>query len=300
MNIRLFILLTVLISVQASGQSGRIEGRRKINGTDLYLDINGKGEYLLVVHGGPGLNHSYFQPHLDDLEKDFRIVYFDQRACGQSAIPPEDSISIKLMIDDIEGIRKELGIEKLNILSHSWGAVLAAWYGITYPGHVKKIIFCDPAMFSREYDAEASALMRQKSTRQDSVDRAQLIAKGDLDVADYEKLFLLAFQLSAYDRSNISALHLNLPQNFKAANEALFTSLSRDPYMRANLYDSLHSFRFPVLIVQGGSDVIPMAAIRRLKQEIPQARMEIMDHSGHFPFLEEPERFRKTVTRFLK
>lgn len=300
MNIKLFILLSVFISLQAAGQSNRIEGRRKVNGTDLYMDIRGKGEYVLVVHGGPGLNHSYFQPYLDGMEKDFRLVYFDQRACGQSAIPPTDSISIKLMVDDIEDIRKELGIEKLNILSHSWGGVLAAWYGITYPSHVKKLIFCDPAMFSREYDAEAAALMRQKSTKQDSVDRAQIMAKGDLDVPDYEKLFLLTFQLSAYNRSNISALHLNLPQNFKAANEALFTALSADPAMRANLYDSLHSFHFPVLIVHGASDIIPLAAIKRLKEEIPQARIEIMNHSGHFPFVEEPEYFRKTVTQFLK
>lgn len=68
------------------------EGPKRINGTGLYMSIRGKGETIVVLHGGPGLNHSYFNPHLKDLEKTFRMVYYDQRACGQSDTPSPDSI----------------------------------------------------------------------------------------------------------------------------------------------------------------------------------------------------------------
>lgn len=74
------------------------EGLRTINGTKLFLSIKGKGETLVLLHGGPGLNHSYFKPHLNGLEKKFRVVYYDQRASGRSSTPSPDSITIKLLV----------------------------------------------------------------------------------------------------------------------------------------------------------------------------------------------------------
>ena len=62
------------------------EGLREINGTKLFVREIGKGEPLIIIHGGPGLNHSYFLPHLDALSKSFKLIYYDQRACGQSAL----------------------------------------------------------------------------------------------------------------------------------------------------------------------------------------------------------------------
>lgn len=293
----LFMLLMVL-SFETMGQTESFEGKKRINGTNLFLSIHGNGDYLLVVHGGPGLNHSYFLPHLNGLEKDFRVVYYDQRACGQSAVPSVDSISMKFFIEDIEAIRKMLKVEKLNILAHSWGAVLAARYSIQYPDHVKKMVFSNPALLSHEYDAQVAALIKQKTTKQDSTDRARIMASED--TKKYEKLFLLSFQLSAYDKSNIFKINLNLPSNFIEGNTALFTGLSRDSSLEANLYESLKSFSFPLMIIQGSSDILPPAVLDRFEKEVPHAKRYIFKKSGHFPFVEEPDLFRKTLIRFLK
>src|SRR6478736_882610 len=136
------ILTLVLFSLTSFGQIS--EGLQKINGTQLYLKTIGKGEPLLIVHGGPGMNHSYFMPHLDALSKKFKIVLYDQRASGRSAIPISDSISLKFFADDMDAIRKYLGVDKINLLGHSWGAIPVVAYGLQYPSKVKKTIFCNP------------------------------------------------------------------------------------------------------------------------------------------------------------
>jgi proline iminopeptidase len=290
----------LLVTSFAHGQPNIFEGKKKINGTSLYLKVKGRGEYLLVVHGGPGLNHAYFIPYLDQLEKKFTVIYYDQRACGQSSIPAPDSISIKLLVDDIETIRKDFNIEKLNILAHSWGAVLVTHYALAYPDKVKKVIMSNPAMFSHEYDEEVGTLMRERSTREDSVARASILADGNLDAHDYEKIFLLTFKLSAYNKENVRKINLNLPDNFSAANNALFTGLSKDPAMNVNLYDSLPNLKFPVLVLHGQADLIPMRAIQRLKEKLAKGKLEIFKQSGHFPFVEETAAYNVQVSDFLR
>ena len=296
-------ILTLTFTLFASLAFSQMEdfaGRRKINGTNLYFSVKGKGDYLLVIHGGPGLNHSYFKPYLNPLENTFKVVYYDQRACGKSSTPASDSISLKFLVDDIEGIRKVLKTEKINILAHSWGVVLAIQYGLQYPGRISKLILSDPVMLSREYDQEAAALVQKKSTKEDSVVRAKIVSDGNLDTKDYEELFRLSFNPSAYNRDNVAKINLNLPDNFGVANNALFTGLMKDPSMNANLYDSLPSLKFPVLVIHGQADVVPLSAVKRLKENLPKAQLEVFERSGHFPFVEESVLYNEKVKTFFK
>lgn len=261
------VLLIILIACAStvSGQT-KLQGKNKINGTSLFLNVKGKGEYLLVLHGGPGLNHSYFTPHLNELEKKFTLIYFDQRACGKSSIPSSDSISIKFLVADIEAIRKKFRIEKLNILAHSWGALQAIHYSLDHPEHVNKVILSNPSMLSREYDEQAAELVRKNTSSEDSTKRADIMGQGEMDSKKYEEMFLLSFKPSAFKKDNVSKIHLNLPRNFAAANNALFTALMKDPALGQNLYESLGSLDFPVLIIHGDADVIPYGSIERLNK----------------------------------
>jgi proline iminopeptidase len=295
---KIYVLFFLCCSIPCCAQE--TEGIKKINGTSLYLSVKGKGENLVVLHGGPGLNHSYFKPHLAGLEKKFSVIYYDQRACGQSSTPSADSLSIHLLVEDLEAIRKLLGINKLNLLAHSWGAVLATHYANAYPTHVNIIIYSNPAMLSREYDQEAAELSMKKVIKEDSVKRADILAGGNLTVHQYEQLMHFSFRTSAYDRKNMNKLNLNLPSGFLDANKALFGGLMKDPLQKANLYDSLRSFNFPVLIIHGEADIIPLTSIERMKNNLPKPTLEIFQYSGHFPFVEEPEKYSGVITAFLK
>jgi proline iminopeptidase len=294
---KLFVMFS-FIAANAFGQ-GDFTGLKRINGTSLFLSIHGSGEPLLVLHGGPGLNHTYFLPFLAKLEEKYRVIYYDQRACGRSTTPSADSISMKFLVDDIEAIRKEFNITKLNILAHSWGAVLATHYASLHPYNIRRFIYSNPAMLSRDYDQEAAALVKRKTTPADSIDRAKIFGSGTLNPQKYDELLRISFKISAYDRANISKLKLNLPLNFLEANRALFTGLSKDPSFNSDMYKVLPSFIFPVLIIHGESDVLPPSSIERLKKGLPVSTYILFSKSGHFPFVEETQRYNEEVLRFL-
>ena len=286
-----------MTGVALSGQD--FEGIKKINGAKLYFSIKGKGENLVVVHGGPGLNHSYLKPHLIELEKKFRVIYYDQRANGQSWVPAADSISFKFLANDLEAIRRELNVEKLNILAHSWGVIPVIHYALAYPGRVNKFIMSNPALLSREFDRDVMALLTKRTSKADSAQRVQLRA-GPMDKQRYESLMLLTFRSTAYDPTNMSKLALNIPANFAAANQMLFSGLMKDPAAQANLYDSLDQLNFPVLVIHGDADVTPGAVIERLKTNLPKAEHVMFRQSGHFPFIEENKKYIDTVITFLR
>jgi proline iminopeptidase len=293
------LYLLIIICFDAVSQS-KPQGRIKINGTRLYFNVKGTGPYLLMLHGGPGLNHSYFIPHLRELEKKFTLIYYDQRACGRSSIPAADSISINFLVNDIEAIRKRFKIAKLNILAHSWGSLLAVQYALAYPDKINKLILSNPSMLSREYDEQAAQLVMKNTSREDSIARAKIMSEGTLDSDKYEELFLLSFRPSAYNKENVSKINLNLPENFSTANNSLFTALMKDPALSQDLYESISTLAFPVLVIHGAADVVPFASIERLSRELPQAELVVLKESGHFPFVEERELYNKTVVDFLK
>src|SRR6478609_303987 len=107
-----------------AGTSQDLEKLLKVNGTTLYVKVLGKGSPIIVVHGGPGLNHSYFLPHLNSLAATHQLIFYDQRACGKSSVDLDSTqMNLDWFVRDIEGIRKELKLGKVTILAHSWGGI---------------------------------------------------------------------------------------------------------------------------------------------------------------------------------
>ena len=306
---RFLVLGLLLISMpSAFAQVESFDGLKSINNTQLYFKIQaqpfkpetGKGEPLLIVHGGPGLNHTYLLPHLKNLSKWFTLVFYDQRACGRSAIPSSDSISLKFLSNDIEAIRKHLGVDKILLFSHSWGAIPVTQYALDYPDRVKGIIYCNPVALSQEYDAINLETQQARITGRDSTNRSIIIGSPDFRAgkADaYRRLLTLSFQHSFSKPDNFQKLKFELQPKFKQASQALFTGLGPD-LKEFNYYNSVQRFRFPTLILHGRDDVLTLKASERLLESIPNSRLSIFRDSGHFIFIEEPKKFYQEIVTF--
>jgi proline iminopeptidase len=305
---RLLISLFILSQTISFAQVESFEGLKSINGTQLFCKIQaqpfkketGKGEPLLIVHGGPGLNHTYLLPHLKNLSKWYTLVFYDQRACGRSAIPSSDSTSLKFFADDIEGIRKNLGVEKILLFGHSWGAIPVTQYALDYPDRVKGIIYCNPSTLSKEYDAIIQETQALRITGRDSTNRSIIIGSPDFKAgkADaYRRLLMLSFLHSFADEANFEKLKFELQPKFKQASQVLYAALGAD-LKDYNYYNSVQRFRFPTLILHGREDVLPLQASERLLESIPNSRLTIFRNSGHFIFIEEPKKFYQEMVTF--
>jgi proline iminopeptidase len=156
-------------SSRLAGESAPREGYAPVEGAAHYFRDVGHGLPIIVLHGGPSFDHTYFLPDLDRLATGFRLIYYDQRGRGKSAqnVQPAD-VSIQSEIADLETLRASVGLERIALLGHSWGGLLAMEYTLRHPEHVSHLIlmntapasYDDCALFVRERDAPRAMMWR--------------------------------------------------------------------------------------------------------------------------------------------
>ena len=102
----------------------------------LHVEIKGEGIPIVLINGGPGGTHHTFHPWFSELEKKHRVIYYDQRGTGQSDFEAGDGYSFTQAVEDLDELRKELGIEKWIVCGFSYGGGLAQYYTSTYADKV--------------------------------------------------------------------------------------------------------------------------------------------------------------------
>jgi proline iminopeptidase len=121
-----------------------------VNGENIWYQIKGEGEPVVLISGGPGNSHLYLTPWFDELAKNNKVIYFDAFGRGKSSrAKGKEEYSFQRDVDDLEGLRKALGFNKWSVLGHSYGGMVAQAYAIQHPGAVTKLILSDTF-----YDAE--------------------------------------------------------------------------------------------------------------------------------------------------
>src|SRR3989339_315915 len=116
------------------------------NGINLYYTAMGAGEPVLVVHGGPGLDHQYLASGLAGLADSLYMVLYDQRFSGGSeGTPTPENVTLDAYLNDLEAIRNGFELDKVNLLGHSWGAFLVLAYAAKFPDKVKSLVLVAPS-----------------------------------------------------------------------------------------------------------------------------------------------------------
>ncbi len=277
------------------------EGYKDIYGTKLYYKTVGEGDSVMILHGGPGLNMSYFFPQMLELAKHHKLFFFDQRACGKSDAKI-DSVAMSLtnMIDDVEEMRKAFGIDKLSLIGHSFGGLLAEHYAMKYPAHLEKLILVNPSSHHPQFTVIAADTQRKRFTTADSIERMGIMRTKEFQQGKstaYEKIFRNTFKTTFYDKKYIDSLTLTLPEDFLA--RAKVPRYMQPDNWFYNLSSQLGSIQCPVLIVHGDYDPLPKRAIRDLSERILNSHVAEIEHCGHFPFVEQKKQFFFVVNNFL-
>ena len=97
---------------------------------------------LLVLHGGPGAPHDYLEPLEEMAATGRRVIFYDQLGCGNSRLPEPapDLWTVPLFVDEVGVVRRALGLERVHLLGHSWGGILAIEYALKYQQHLKGLV----------------------------------------------------------------------------------------------------------------------------------------------------------------
>jgi proline iminopeptidase len=285
----------------------------EVNGIKLWIEMEGKGEPLFLIAGGPGYSHLYLHS-FDALKDSSLLVFVDYYGRGKSDTATEaKNYSIEKDVEDVEGVRKALGFDKINLLGHSFGSVVIQLYAIKYGEHVNHLIIADGLYNGKMYqeiDDNANHIISESQPELwDSimlVRKKGYISSNPLHYNLYFK-FLLGL-LFFYNPENATKLPQDpaYPNDFNFKYYYQLTGSDGDFVIGPNLakYDvttQLKDLKMPVLIINGRYDkaCTPKSSIK-YKEYCPQAQFVMFENSGHFPQVEEPEKEFTVIKEFLR
>lgn len=272
----------------------------------LFFQKFGTGEPIIVLHGGPGLDHNYLLPQMLELAKDHELIFYDQRGSGKSLETPfqPQYINIEQFSKDLNQLAASLGLKKFILMGHSWGGLLAMHYTINYPDNVSNLILVNSA--PADYKGQQAFVNEfDKRTKQIKEKVKPLFNYEDfvkLDETEMSNLYRTLF--SVYFNNPKDSRHLTLNINKESAQSGfkVMEEMSKTFWIRPNtdLFPYLKTLNVPTLVIHGKQDIVPWHTAQEIKEAIPHAKIFYLENCGHFPFIEKPQQFFSAVRRFLQ
>lgn len=277
---------------------------------------------VLFLHGGPGYNsYSFRMTAGKALDAHYPMVYLDERGSGESERPWRGDYALPTLIEDIEGLRRVLGVQQMVVAGHSFGGTLAVDYAQAYPQHVAKLVLIDAAVdlpgameswvdtlqqhFPKAYAAAEQSEAGKALRAVPSGDRCALARArmafvgagtstlGDSRVFhDYQQFHVMAAKAEQERLDAQSGL-----RNTGEIGAALMAPQSNFICYTVTRPERLN---MPTLILVGAHDrAVGVAPQRALAAKLPQATLVVLPDSAHFPYQEQPEAFQRAVDAFL-
>jgi proline iminopeptidase len=287
------------------------ESRIRIGNASLFAREVGRGQPLIVLHGGPDFDQAYLLPDLDRLADGFRLIYYDQRGRGKSAdgVRAAD-VTMASDVDDLDKVRQHLQLASTGILGHSWGTVLALEYALRHPDRVSHLILMNPAPASA---ADVSILRRfylQKlgpdMDRQVAIVKSAAYQDGDPEAvaARYRIHFKPALERTGdYEKlmATMKAGFISQGKDGIVKARAVEDRLMQDTWERTgyDLMPKLAALRMPTLVIWGDHDFIPVEIATHIARALPNAKLVSLKGCGHFAYLECPSDVRAAIHGFM-
>ncbi len=269
-----------------------------VDGFDLYARTFGLPDGdppVVLLHGGPGHSSASFKDGFDFLAETHRVFTYDQRGSGYSQVRPAlDLYTVDHLVAELEALRRDvIGAEQLVVIGHSAGGALAQRYALAYPDRVAKLVLVASIPAN---DGVTSGLAFEVFQ---PILTALSVGLPPRDPLAANAWFAdVAYQSAVprlYDPANAGLLRDSGPYSF-AAWHAVSRSLWGNDYAAA-----LARLDVETLVIYGAADggTTGEAVAVHLADLLPRAEVVRFEASGHWPFLEEPERFAQVVGDFL-
>jgi L-proline amide hydrolase len=286
------------------------EGRIPFRGYETWYRVVGADEEsgklpILTLHGGPGACHDYLEPMEALAATGRRVIFYDQLGCGNSAVPSNPSLwTVDLYVDEVNAVRKALGLDRVHLLGQSWGGMLSMQYALTQPAGLASLIIESSPASMIQWVAEANKL---RENLPPDVQRTLLKheADGTTDDPAYEEAMMVFYQR-----------HVCRLEEWPECVHRSFEKLSENPevYYTMNGPSEFHvtgtlktwditarlgEIRVPTLVLSGRHDEATPAINETVHRGIPGSESVIFEESAHMCHVEEPAAFRRVVSDFL-
>lgn len=268
-------------------------------------ECTGDKKPLLLLHGGPGSTHNYFEV-LDCVAEDGRaVVMYDQLGCGLSATPSRPDLwNAETWVNELIALRKHLGLDEVHILGQSWGGMQAIIYMCDYaPEGVKSVILSSTLPSAKLWSTELHRMIKFMSEEhQEAIRKAE--ESGNFDDPAYlaaNDLFMEQHCASAPGPDSPECLRR--PKVSGA--EAYITGWGPNEYNPTGTLsgyeytDKIHTITQPTLITNGMNDLCTPYVAKTMYDRIPNASWELFEFSRHMPFVDEHDKYVEVLNKWL-
>lgn len=272
------------------------------NGVNLYVENRGKGTPVVLL-GGPWFGQRYLAPLAESLAADFQIISYDPRGSGRSDAFVGEEITLAHHLADLEGLRQTVGIERMNLIGHSLGALVCLAYAIERQHNIGALVLANPGpplnpeMQETLQVAFMGALNETDQAMLEEIQTSPGFA--DRNAETHEAYFKTLYAAFFSDRDLASRLVFGFTDATAAhaleAEEQLVGEL-----IALDLESRAREVTSPTLVIHSEQDLIPEAFSRLLAIRIPGAQIALLEGDGHFAYMEDPARFRRTLLDFLR
>jgi proline iminopeptidase len=313
---RLLFLFACVITLYAHAQivfpDSEKDGKYvTVNGARLWVVTVGKGDPMILIAGGPGGAHPGLR-RFDSLANHYMLIYFDAFGRGKSDTARDvKEYTLERDIDDIEGLRSALKLDKINLLGHSYGGLVAQGYAVKYGEHVKHLVLANTF--------HSFIMWQENDDNSNHEIRTNYPEVWDSLVRIRERGYVSSDQLhqDIYGKVPYGFLYAYNPENFRQRGSKPYpNSMNTKLYYQMVGKDGdfivgndignfdyrtkLKDLKMPVLIYGGRYDrvAVPWMMVK-FKEYCPQARFVMFERSGHNPQVEQPQELFKLLNEFL-
>jgi proline iminopeptidase len=262
---------------------------------------------VLLLHGGPGFTHDYMECFEDFLPKEgIEFYYYDQLGSGNSDVPTDTTLwQLPRFVEEVEQVRKGIGLENFYLFGHSWGSLLAMEYLHKYQSNVKAAVLSNMVGGIASYLAYANQLKQKffdanDLKKYDSLDRLK-----KYDSPEFQEL--LMNKLYSHVMCQLKEWPEPLMRAFKKANMNIYIQMQGvdEFHVTGNLkdwefWDKLKDIKTPTLVIGGMNDEMNPEDMKREGQLIPNSRTYLCPNGSHMSMYDDQQNYFRELIKFLK
>jgi proline iminopeptidase len=293
-----------------SSNTVHVGGSRRIqigDGHWVWTKKVGSGNIkVLLVHGGPGADHRYFECFEDFLPlNSIEFYYYDQLDSTNSEKPDDPRLwTIERYTDEVEAVRQGLGLEQFYLLGHSWGGVLAIEYALKYQQHLKGLVISNMAASSDSFLNHVSKIRAQFP----ATDRAELERYENANKTEdpaYQKLLLdklykvFICRLDPWPdpvSRSLEGWNQHVYNVIQGRNEFEVTGTMKG----WDRWADLHKIEVPTLTLGARYDEMDPEDMRKMANLMPKGQSWISETGSHFAMYDDQQNYFHALLKFLK
>ncbi|MDQ7024949.1 MAG: alpha/beta hydrolase [Anaerolineae bacterium] len=275
-----------------------------------YTYGNADNPPLLLINGGPGDDHQYLRSVAEHYADSFYCILYDQRGCGKSTASSYNQTVINIVhfMADIDRIRRYLRVERLALWGHSWGAMLALYYGAFYPDKVQSMVLVGMGPLSEAARQVAKTNLLKPLSAIERQAYADLRAQRQQAFAAEDWKHHAQLHIVQLTQYNVRAWFYS-PQNATRFAEDFAANYNYNPQVaplllptvrHIDIFSKLQDKHFPLQIVYGYQDFEPITQAYQVQAVLPSAELCFINQAGHIPWYEQPDTFYAQTNAFLK